>query len=116
MTSGVSVRLGGMSIESGHEFHEVIDSFARLDSIALRVEQDVVEIGSGEGEPLRIDGITVCVTMTDERAAKRLVMRHRMVRGPQQSALALSRTWCAWLPDASRLLPVSVRLTLVTGG
>ncbi|WP_344098985.1 hypothetical protein [Myceligenerans crystallogenes] len=104
-----------MNTETGFEFHEVIDSFARLDSIALRVEQDVLEIRTGQGDPTRIDGLTVYVTMSDARAAQRLVTRHRMVPG-QQSALALSRTWCAWLPDASHLLPVSVRLTLVTGG
>lgn len=106
-----------MSIDSEFQFHETIDRFARLDSLALRVQQDAVEIAPGDddAEPIRIAGLTVHVTLSDVGAAKRLVARHRLVPGPR-SALELSRTWCGWLPEASRVLPVSVRLTLVAGG
>ncbi|GAB3160267.1 hypothetical protein GCM10027059_07900 [Myceligenerans halotolerans] len=106
-----------MSIDAEFRFHEVIDSFARLDSLALRIQQEAVEVvpGSEDAEPIRIDGLTVNVTLSDEGAAKRLALRHRLVPGPP-SPLALSRTWCGWLPDASYLVPVSVRLTLVSGG
>ncbi|GAB4084335.1 hypothetical protein GCM10028784_09650 [Myceligenerans cantabricum] len=106
-----------MSIDAEFQFHEIIDSFARLDSLALRVQAEAVEIAAenGDAEPTRIDGLTVHVTLSDERAAKRLVTRHRLVPGPQPP-LALSRYWCGWLPEASRLVPVSVQLTLVSGG
>jgi hypothetical protein len=99
------------------QFHEIVDRFARLDSLALRLQLDPVEIAPGDGsaEPIRIDGLVVHVTLGDEGAAKRLVARHRLVPGPR-SPLELSRTWCGWLPEASRLLPVSVRLTLVSDG
>lgn len=105
-----------MSIDTDPEFHEMIDRFARLDSLALRVQPDVVEIDLGEAGPLRIDAMTVHVTLNDEGAARRLATRHRLVPGPKQSELGLSRIWCGWLSDASRLLPVSVRVTLVSGG
>ncbi|MBO0608651.1 hypothetical protein [Myceligenerans salitolerans] len=104
-----------MSIDAEFRFHEVIDSFARLDSLALRVQPELVEVSPGDeqSEPIRIQGLTVYVTLNDEGAAKRLAVRHRLAPGPR-SPLDLSRTWCGWLPAASRLLPVSVQLTLVT--
>ncbi|MBE1874317.1 hypothetical protein [Myceligenerans pegani] len=106
-----------MSIDAEFQFHEVVDSFARLDSLALRIQREAVEVAGGDGdvEPTRIDGLTVYVTLNDEGAAKRLALRHRLVPGPP-SPLELSRTWCGWLPEASRLLPVSVQLTLVSDG
>ncbi|RPF22837.1 hypothetical protein [Myceligenerans xiligouense] len=106
-----------MSIDAESRFHEVIDSFARLDSLALRIQRDVFQAApGGEGAaPVWIAGLTVSVTLNDVGAAKRLVVRHRLVAGPR-SPLELSRTWCGWLPEASRRLPVSVHVTLVPGG
>lgn len=106
-----------MSIDAESPFHEIIDRFARLDSLALRVQPDTVEVASaaaGAG-PAQIDGLTVHLTLNDERVAKRIAARYRLVPGPR-SPLELSRTWCGWLPEASRLLPVSVLLTLVARG
>lgn len=104
-----------MSTDAEFPFHEIIDRFARLDSLALRVQPDVVEVvpAAGEAESVRITGLTVLLTLNDEGAAKRLVSRHRLLPGPP-SPLSLSRTWCGWLPEASHQLPVSVQLTLVS--
>ncbi|MBL0885335.1 hypothetical protein [Myceligenerans indicum] len=106
-----------MSMDAESQFHEIVDRFARLDSLALRIQNDAVEIAPGNGDagPIRVDTLTVHVTLSDPGAAGRLVARHRLVPGPR-SPLELSRTWCGWLPEASRLRPVSVRLTLVSGG